>query len=1238
MEALRFQILGPVRGQCGGRELGLGSPQQQAMLAALLLGPGRTAGAEELVEALWGERPPTRGRAVLRTYAWRLRQALAAAGVSGDEVLVSVAGGYRLALAEGAVDADAADAFARAAERAQAADQGEEARDLLRQALDLWHGEPLAAVPGPFAERHRQRFAELRLSLLERRIGLDVHLGRPDRCIPELRTLTAEHPLRESLYGLLMRAFAGAGRRGDALDVYRTARRRLVDELGVEPGAELAAVHAAVLAGGSTPPPGRTSSAGRDTHQGRSPRGVNGHGAAREAGAEHDRGVGRPSGVGAEAGRWAAEGPEAAAAPGHPGRTFDDDASRRAAGGAEGAGAGRWAAEGPEAGAAPGHPGRTFDDDASRGAAGGAEGAGAGRWAAEGPEAAAAPGHPGRTFDDDASRGAAAGAEGAGAGRWAGGGSEAGADSGRAVGRAAEGAGVGRWAGGASEVGVESGRVGGRGVGGAFGADVGAGAGRRAGEGPETGAEHGRPGGSFGHDVAGRSAGGPDGPEPGTGRARDGSARASRPDARAADARPVYAPAQLPPREPDFVGREELVARLRGALARPPQAAPAVLALAGMGGVGKTALALHVAHRARPAFPGGQLYVDLRGDTATPGEPEGVLGEFLAALGVPPDRLPEGTAARSALFRSVADGRRLLIVLDNAADADQVRPLLPGTDSCATLVTSRKRLVGLPATLQLDLAVFAPQEARELLALVVGAERVAAEADAAEELLRATGWLPLAVRIVAARLAARPGWTLRAMGDRLTDERRRIDELRIGELAVAAAFELGYRQLGGDQAEVFRLLGAVDATELGLRSAAALLGRDEPEAERLLESLVDVALLESPADGRYRHHDLLRDFARHVSARTAPGEEAAARARLLDFLLAAACGAFEQAVPGDPIRGVLAPDPQPSQQPSSPHVRIAFADRDEAQEWAVAEAPGAVELAARIAQEALGEGVSAQVHRAMLPKAVNLLVALSPFGQGASRARLARTLEATARAGAAQQDPRSEGRSCFLAGNIALGAGRYELAEQRTLRAVELCRAADDPAILRQALNDLGVVAHATGRYAEAVERFTEAVALARILGHRSGETASALNAAAAQIRIGQSAAVMTRCQDLLGRLQQEGDRSGAAHTQFVLGLALQADGRALDAAERFEAAATEWTALGAAGRAAHARLQLARTLLEAGAVDRAADQAQAALAEFDRLGSTVEQARARSLLEHARAVSVDAVSAESGPTACQKS
>ncbi|WP_043472771.1 NB-ARC domain-containing protein, partial [Kitasatospora sp. MBT66] len=270
--------------------------------------------------------------------------------------------------------------------------------------------------------------------------------------------------------------------------------------------------------------------------------------------------------------------------------------------------------------------------------------------------------------------------------------------------------------------------------------------------------------------------------------------------------------------------------------------------------VGKTALALHVAHRVRDGYPDGQLYVDLRGSDPVPADPEAVLSGFLVALGVPADAVPDGLDARSALFRSVVDGRRLLLVLDNAKDAAQIRPLLPGAEGCAVLTTGRTRPAGLPATVQVDLDVFQPEEALDLLGRTIGAERLAAEPEAARELVVACGHLPLAVRIVAARLAARPGWTVETLSRRLQVERRRIDELRIGDLAVAAAFELSYRQLTADQARAFRLVASVDGPDIGLSAAAALLDLDAYDAEDLLEALVDVAMVESPFPGRYRYH------------------------------------------------------------------------------------------------------------------------------------------------------------------------------------------------------------------------------------------------------------------------------------------------------------------------------------------------------------------------------------------------
>jgi DNA-binding SARP family transcriptional activator len=682
----------------------MGSPQQQAMLATLLLRPGRSAGTDELIEALWGDQSPNQAKAILRTYAWRWRKVFCGdSAAGGTEILVSVSGGYQVDLPEQAVDATRAELLAARAEQARSAERLHEAADLLRQAVALWQGEPLAGVPGPFAERQRQRYGELRLSLVEQRIALDLTLGRAAACTPELTALTAEHPLRERLHGLLMQALARTGRQGEALTLYQEVRRRLARELGVDPGPELTAVHAAVLEGGV---------------------------------------------------------PEVATAP-----PSGMEARR------------------PTRGAPAPHLTGHMSDHTSR------------------------------------SRGE------------------------RATDRSAD-------------------------------------------------------------------------------HAADRAVRRQPP-----------VPAQLPPQEPDFVGRGGLVLDLCAALSDAKRTAPPVLALSGMGGVGKTALALHLAHRSRASFPDGQLYVDLRGNTGSVADAEQVLGDFLCALGVAPSELPERAAARSALFRSIADRRRLLMVLDNAASAAQVRPLLPGAASCAVVVTSRMRLAGLPVTAQPDIGVFEPLEALRLLRSVVGDARVDAEREAAAELVESCGHLPLAVRIVAMRLAARSSWTVRALTGRLADERRRLDELRVGELTVSAAFELGYSRLTEAQAEAFRLLGAADGAEFGLASAAALLDTGLACAEELLESLVDVAMLESPAENRYRHHGLLRDFARRLSERIAPGEERAAGARLLDHLLAGAGSAFERAIPGDAIRQSSGPLSRPAP---------TFHTVAKARAWAGAATPGAV--------------------------------------------------------------------------------------------------------------------------------------------------------------------------------------------------------------------------------------------------------------------------------------------------------
>ncbi|MFC5747689.1 AfsR/SARP family transcriptional regulator [Actinomadura rugatobispora] len=362
-------------------------------------------------------------------------------------------------------------------------------------------------------------------------------------------------------------------------------------------------------------------------------------------------------------------------------------------------------------------------------------------------------------------------------------------------------------------------------------------------------------------------------------------------------------PAELPPDIADFTGRDDEVARLTEVLTGPRPGTVAIAGIAGLGGLGKTTLAVHVAHRIADSFPDGQLYADLRGASADPARPEDVLSRFLFALGVSAAGIPESLEERAALFRSCLARRRILILLDNVAGEEQVRPLLPGAPGTAVLITGRVRLVGLEGASLLELDVLPTAQAVDLLMRIVGTERVRDAPAAALEIIRLCGRVPLAVRISAARLLGRRQWSLDHLVGALGEERHRLDELVVGDLDVRAGFEMSYRTLPTGARRAFRLAGLLDAPDFACWAVAALLDVPVRQAEREIEILVDahlVNLVGTDETGalRYRLHDLVRLYARERAVREDPGpEREAAIRRALGAWLALAEVAAEH-VPG----------------------------------------------------------------------------------------------------------------------------------------------------------------------------------------------------------------------------------------------------------------------------------------------------------------------------------------------------
>jgi DNA-binding SARP family transcriptional activator len=399
--------------------------------------------------------------------------------------------------------------------------------------------------------------------------------------------------------------------------------------------------------------------------------------------------------------------------------------------------------------------------------------------------------------------------------------------------------------------------------------------------------------------------------------------------ARPAEGGPQRAvPRELPPAVPGFTGRSAELQALTGLLNRLGAQAPGALvisAIGGTAGVGKTALAVHWAHRVADRFPGGQLYVNLRGyDPGPPVPATDALAAFLRALGVPGPDIPPEEDERAARYRSLLAGRRMLVVLDNARSADQVRPLLPGTPACTVLVTSRDTLAGLVArdgAARLDLDLLPLPEAIALLRTLIG-PRADAEPEAAARLADQCCRLPLALRVAAELAASRPAASLAGLVSELADLSTRLDLLETGEdprTQVRTVFSWSYRHLDAEAARTFRLTGLHPGPDLDPHAAAALTSTALPQARRALDTLARAHLISPAAPGRYAMHDLLRGYARELTATVDGGpEQHAALTRLFDHYLHTAATAMDILFPAERHRRPRIPPPAPPPPPPAP--------------------------------------------------------------------------------------------------------------------------------------------------------------------------------------------------------------------------------------------------------------------------------------------------------------------------------
>jgi tetratricopeptide (TPR) repeat protein/DNA-binding SARP family transcriptional activator len=658
--------------------------------------------------------------------------------------------------------------------------------------------------------------------------------------------------------------------------------------------------------------------------------------------------------------------------------------------------------------------------------------------------------------------------------------------------------------------------------------------------------------------------------------------------------------AQLPADTGNFTGRRAELASLLTVIpdietGPGPGAVVVICAVDGMGGIGKTTLAVHAAHRLAARYPDGCLFLDLHGYThaIAPVEPGQALERLLRALGVPGEQIPANIDDQAALYRSQLTGRRMLIVLDNARTADQVRPLLPAEPGCLVLITSRRRLTALDDARPLSLNILPVTDAVTLFTRIAGPGRITSHPHAVERVVELCGRLPLAVRIAAARLRARPAWTVAHLADRLTDQHDRLGELDDGERGVAAAFTLSYHDLTGEQRQTFRRLGLHPGADTDPYAAAALTGHPVAQAGRTLEQLLDAHLLIQAVPGRYRFHDLMRAYAADLArAQDSDDVRRTALTGLFDHYLATAAAAMDTLFPAGMFQR---PRIQPVDSPPPPVTETATA-----RAWLDAERPNLVAACAHTATH----GWPGRTNRL----SATLALYLDFGGHFADALTIhTHTRDAAGRCG----DLAAEAHALTSLGTSLDGLGRHAQAVNQLQHALHIFRQIGHRAGEARALNNLGYAHCRWGHYEQAVGYTQQGLAIFRETGNRLGQADALDTLGIVHRQQGRYDEATHHSQKALTLYRQLRDPLGEAMQLERLGGIHARQGRHQQAIDHLQQALTLDREIGNRLGEADALNELGLVYRQQGSYEQATDHHQQALDLFRRIGNRTGESAA---------------------------